>query len=87
MNPKLTPDRLRRRAVIYVRQSSPTQLAHNHESRRRQYALAEQARQMGFAMTEVIDEDLGRSGSGWSDQDLSISSPLFVPARWVRCSA
>jgi DNA invertase Pin-like site-specific DNA recombinase len=64
MNPKLTPDRLRRRAVIYVRQSSPTQLAHNHESRRRQYALAEEARQMGFAMTEVIDEDLGRSGSG-----------------------
>lgn len=64
MNPKLTPDRLRRRAIIYVRQSSPTQLAHNHESRRRQYALVEQARDMGFATTEVIDEDLGRSGSG-----------------------
>jgi DNA invertase Pin-like site-specific DNA recombinase len=52
MNPKLTTERLHRCAVIYVRQSSPTQLAHNHESRRRQYGLVELAR------------DLGRSGSG-----------------------
>lgn len=64
MTPKLSPERLRRRAVIYVRQSSPTQLAHNHESRRRQYALVERAKELGFGMTEVIDDDLGRSGSG-----------------------
>lgn len=64
MNPKLTAERLRRRAVIYVRQSSPTQLAHNHESRRRQYGLVDRARELGFIATEVIDEDLGRSGSG-----------------------
>ena len=64
MNPKLTAERLRRRAVIYVRQSSPTQLAHNHESRRRQYGLVDRARELGFMATEVIDEDLGRSGSG-----------------------
>jgi len=47
-----------------VRQSSPTQLAHNHESRRRQYGLVERAKELGFRATEVIDEDLGRSGSG-----------------------
>src|SRR5690348_3402796 len=64
MNPKLTAERLRRRAIIYVRQSSPTQLAHNHESRRRQYGLVERAKELGFRGTEVIDEDLGRSGSG-----------------------
>jgi len=64
MNPKLTPERLCRRAIIYVRQSSPTQLAHNHESRLRQYGLVEHARQLGFLETEVIDVDLGRSGSG-----------------------
>lgn len=64
MNPKLTAERLRRRAIIYVRQSSPTQLAHNHESRRRQYGLVERAKELGFKTTEVIDEDLGRSGSG-----------------------
>jgi DNA invertase Pin-like site-specific DNA recombinase len=64
MNPKLTSERLHRCAVIYVRQSSPSQLAHNHESRRRQYGLVELAQQLGFNNTEVIDDDLGRSGSG-----------------------
>jgi hypothetical protein len=29
MNPKLTVDRLRRRAVVYVRQSSPGQVLHH----------------------------------------------------------
>ena len=33
-------------------------------SRRRRYALADRARQLGFAGVVVIDEDLGRSGSG-----------------------
>jgi hypothetical protein len=30
-------------AYVYVRQSTPDQLLHNHESRRRQYALASMA--------------------------------------------
>ena len=64
MNPKLTSDRLRRRAVIYIRQSSPGQVMHNHESQRRQYGLADRARELGFQEVTVIDEDLGRSGSG-----------------------
>jgi excisionase family DNA binding protein len=64
MNPKLTIDRLSRRAVVYVRQSSLGQVAHNHESQRRQYGLADQAREMGFRDVAVIDDDLGRSGSG-----------------------
>ena len=64
MNPKLTSDRLRRRAVIYIRQSSPGQVIHNHESQLRQYGLADRARELGFQEVTVIDEDLGRSGSG-----------------------
>jgi excisionase family DNA binding protein len=64
MNPKLTSDRLGRRAVVYIRQSSLGQVAHNHESQRRQYGLAERAREMGFRDVIVIDDDLGRSGSG-----------------------
>jgi hypothetical protein len=28
MNPKLTPERLSRKAVVYVRQSKPSQLIH-----------------------------------------------------------
>ena len=65
MNPKITADHLKRRAIVYIRQSSPIQVTHNLESQRRQYNLADQARQLGFQQVEVIDEDLGRSrGSG-----------------------
>ena len=63
-NPKLTIERLNRGAIIYIRQSTPGQVSHNQESQRRQYGLAEQARELGFAKVVVIDEDLGRSGSG-----------------------
>lgn len=34
------------------------------ESQRRQYGLADHARQLGFREVQVIDEDLGRSGFG-----------------------
>ena len=64
MNPKISADHLKRRAIIYIRQSSPGQVIHNQESQRRQYGLADHARQLGFQQVEVIDEDLGRSGSG-----------------------
>src|SRR5437762_7821208 len=64
MNPKITLDHLGRGAVVYVRQSTMGQVAENTESQRRQYALAESARTMGFASVTIIDDDLGRSGSG-----------------------
>ncbi len=34
------------------------------ESKRRQCALADSARELGFASVSIIDDDLGRSGSG-----------------------
>ncbi|MBC7925418.1 MAG: recombinase family protein [Bryobacteraceae bacterium] len=64
MIPKITTDHLSRRAIVYIRQSSPGQVIHNQESQRRQYGLADHARSLGFHSVEVIDEDLGRSGSG-----------------------
>jgi DNA invertase Pin-like site-specific DNA recombinase len=64
MNPKLTPERLKRRALVYVRQSSLGQVVHNRESQRRQYGLVDRARELGFQDIAVIDDDLGRSGSG-----------------------
>src|SRR5579885_1936152 len=67
-NAKVTADHLNRRAIVYVRQSSPVQVANNLESQRRQYALADHARQLGFQQVEIIDEDLGRSGSGQVDR-------------------
>jgi DNA invertase Pin-like site-specific DNA recombinase len=64
MHPKLSDELLKRRAVVYIRQSSPGQVLHNLESQRRQYGLADHARQLGFHQVQVIDDDLGRSGSG-----------------------
>jgi hypothetical protein len=46
---------------------------HNSESRRRQYGLADRARQLGWAQVEVIDDDLGRSGGSISRQASSAS--------------
>lgn len=63
-NEKIQRSHQERAAIIYVRQSSMEQVRHNLESQRRQYELAELARQLGFASVTVIDEDQGRSGSG-----------------------
>ena len=64
MNLKLTCERLKRRAIVYIRQSSLDQVSRNQESQLLQYKLAERARELGFTDILVIDEDLGRSGSG-----------------------
>ncbi|MER9470678.1 recombinase family protein, partial [Mesorhizobium sp. M0482] len=61
---KITAEHLARGAYVYVRQSTADQLVKNPESRRRQYGLAERARSLGWKDAIVIDEDLGRSGSG-----------------------
>jgi DNA invertase Pin-like site-specific DNA recombinase len=55
---------LQRKAVVYIRQSTPQQVQSNLESQRRQYELVEVARRHGFANVEVIDDDLGRTASG-----------------------
>src|ERR1700678_2929831 len=55
---------LKRKAVVYVRQSTPLQVQVNLESQRRQYELVDEARRHGFRDVEVIDDDLGRSASG-----------------------
>src|SRR3954468_14166753 len=60
----LPPAVLKRKAVVYVRQSTPAQVETNLERRRRQYELVDVARSQGFRDVEVIDDDLGRSASG-----------------------
>src|SRR5437899_3739579 len=55
---------LKRKAVVYVRQSTQAQVQTNLESQRRQYELVDVARRRGFREVEVIDDDLGRSASG-----------------------
>jgi DNA invertase Pin-like site-specific DNA recombinase len=65
-DPKITAGHLRRSAVIYVRQSTMIQVERNRESTRRQYDLAARATALGWPRPaiQVIDTDLGVSGSG-----------------------
>jgi DNA invertase Pin-like site-specific DNA recombinase len=64
MNEKISVEHLKRAAYVYIRQSSSSQVRFHLEGQKRQYGLAERARQLGFHEVVVIDEDLGRSGSG-----------------------
>lgn len=61
---KIGPDHLARAAVVYVRQSTAYQVINNLESQRRQYALVERARKLGWDDVQLIDDDLGKSGGG-----------------------
>ncbi|MDQ3630219.1 MAG: recombinase family protein [Actinomycetota bacterium] len=62
---KVTDQHRRRRAVVYVRQSTLGQVERNTESLARQYALRERAVELGWpeASVVVLDGDLGRSGA------------------------
>lgn len=64
MSEKISVEHLKRAAYVYIRQSSSQQVRFHLEGQRRQYGLADRARQLGFHEVVVIDEDLGRSGSG-----------------------
>src|SRR3954452_25346326 len=63
-SPKIKSWHLDRAAVVYVRQSTPQQVADHQESTARQYALADRAALLGWPRPQVhvIDEDLGKSG-------------------------
>jgi len=61
---KITAEPLARTACVYVRQSTSDQVHNNLESQRRQYGLVDRARSLGWQKATVIDDDLGRSGSG-----------------------
>lgn len=65
---KIKGKHLSRIAYVYIRQSTQYQAQHNIESQRRQYQLAEKAKEMGFQDVRVIDEDLGLSAGGCSER-------------------
>ena len=62
---KISASHRSRQAVVYVRQSTLTQLERNTESTARQYDLRERAVTLGWSREQVrvIDVDLGISGS------------------------
>lgn len=59
------PRHLQRRAMIYVRQSTPQQVTSHQESQRLQYALRDRAVDLGWHEqdVEIIDVDLGHTAS------------------------
>lgn len=61
---KLTTSHLSRSACVYVRQSTLKQVNHNKESQRLQYGLINKAKSLGWENINLIDDDLGVSGSG-----------------------
>ena len=60
---RIRSSHVRRKAIVYVRQSTSGQVERNRESTALQYGLTDRARQLGWAgvSTEVIDDDLGSS--------------------------
>jgi DNA invertase Pin-like site-specific DNA recombinase len=62
--PKIRPRHFDRLAVVYVRQSTPQQVASNRESADLQYQLRRRAVEYGWAESRVlvIDDDQGMSG-------------------------
>lgn len=64
MSDKIKPQHLERKAILYVRQSTPYQVTHNEESRRLQYAMRSRLEELGWREIEVVDDDLGRSARG-----------------------
>ena len=60
-SPKVKPEHLARKAIVYLRQSSDKQVRQNLESQRLQYEMAERVRSLGWKQVEVIDSDLGFS--------------------------
>ena len=60
-SPKIKPEHLARKAIVYLRQSSDKQVRQNLESQRLQYEMAERVRSLGWKQVEIIDSDLGFS--------------------------
>jgi DNA invertase Pin-like site-specific DNA recombinase len=61
----ITPSHLARKAIIYIRQSTPQQVLTNQESLQLQYALHQRALELGWPAEaiETIDTDLGQSAT------------------------
>ena len=68
---KITPAHLERRAIVYIRQSSPKQVRQNQESQLNQRALVDRAQALGWhrERIEILDADLGQSAASTEGRD------------------
>ena len=65
---KLQASHLARKAMLYVRQSSPHQVRHYTEGRQLQYQMRRRLEELGFHEVDVIDEDQGQTAAGHVDR-------------------
>jgi DNA invertase Pin-like site-specific DNA recombinase len=70
-NSKITPGHLKKRAYLYIRQSTLRQVFENTESTQRQYALRQRAIVLGWPAEhiEIIDCDQGQSGASTAERE------------------
>jgi DNA invertase Pin-like site-specific DNA recombinase len=68
---KITPRHLERKAVVYIRQSSPRQVREHLDSQLTQRALVGRAHSLGWhpERIEMLDGDLGQSAAGAQTRD------------------
>ena len=68
---KVTPQHLKRAALLYVRQSTMRQVFENTESTKRQYALRDRAVALGWPRDDivVVDGDLGHTATAAGDRE------------------
>lgn len=71
MNSKIQSCHRQKTAFVYLRQSTMYQVMHHQESTQRQYALQQKALDYGWdpSTVQVLDGDLGRSGSNTSGRE------------------
>ena len=62
-SPKIKPEHLARKAIVYLRQSSEKQVRENKESLRLQLDLAVRMRALGWKEVEIVGSDLGSSAA------------------------
>ncbi len=62
-SPKITPEHLARKAIVYLRQSTDKQVRQNLESQRLQYDMGDRMRALGWTNVEIINHDLGASAA------------------------
>ena len=79
-NPKIKPENLARKAIVYLRQSSDKQVRQNKESQLLPYAMAERVRALGWQEVEIINSDLGSSAGIASAQRKGFERVLSLVA-------
>src|SRR6201997_3047466 len=60
-SPKIKPEHLARKAIVYLRQSREKQVRYNLGSQRLQYEVADRIGNLGWREVQIIDSDLGCS--------------------------